>query len=95
MNRWAAAIWLFSAAGVILLAQPPGRLVDVNGRKLYLHCTGTGSPTVVLVAGGEAFSIDWALVQQVSRRKRVFAPTIARDWAGASQARRTKPSSRP
>lgn len=42
---------------------PPGRLVDVGGRKLHINCTGTGSPTVVLMAGGGAFSIDWALVQ--------------------------------
>src|SRR5580692_6704495 len=41
----------------------PGRMIDIGGRKLYLNCSGTGSPTVVLVAGGDAFSIDWALVQ--------------------------------
>lgn len=38
--------------------EPPGRLIDVGGRKLHLHCTGTGSPTIVLMAGGSAFSID-------------------------------------
>jgi pimeloyl-ACP methyl ester carboxylesterase len=42
---------------------PPGRLIDVGGRKLHLHCTGQGKPTVILVAGGGAFSIDWTLVQ--------------------------------
>lgn len=42
---------------------PPGRLIDIGGRKLHLYCTGTGSPTVILMAGGGAFSIDWALVQ--------------------------------
>ena len=42
---------------------PPGRLVDIGGRKLHLDCSGKGNPTVVLVAGGNAFSIDWALVQ--------------------------------
>lgn len=42
---------------------PPGRLVDIGGRKLHLYCTGKGSPTVILVAGGGAFSIDWARVQ--------------------------------
>jgi pimeloyl-ACP methyl ester carboxylesterase len=42
---------------------PPGRLVDIGGRKLHLNCTGKGSPTVILMAGGGAFSIDWALVQ--------------------------------
>lgn len=42
---------------------PPGRLIDVGGRKVHLECAGKGNPTVVLVAGGGAFSIDWALVQ--------------------------------
>jgi len=42
---------------------PPGRLVDIGGRALHLHCTGTGTPTVILMAGGGAYSIDWALVQ--------------------------------
>jgi len=42
---------------------PAGRLIDIGSRKLYLLCSGTGSPTVVLAAGGGAYSIDWALVQ--------------------------------
>jgi pimeloyl-ACP methyl ester carboxylesterase len=51
---------------------PPGRLIDIGARKLHLHCSGTGSPTVILMAGGGAFSIDWALVQpKVAERTRV------------------------
>jgi pimeloyl-ACP methyl ester carboxylesterase len=42
---------------------PPGRMVDIGGRSLHLNCEGKGSPTVILMAGGGAFSIDWALVQ--------------------------------
>ncbi len=42
---------------------PPGRLVNIGHRKLHLLCSGKGSPTVILVAGGGAFSIDWTLVQ--------------------------------
>jgi pimeloyl-ACP methyl ester carboxylesterase len=42
---------------------PPGRLIDIGHRKLHLYCTGNGTPTVILIAGGGAFSIDWALVQ--------------------------------
>lgn len=53
--------------GAVLAAQtltaPPGRMIDIGGRKLHLHCTGPGSPAVILVAGGSAFAIDWALVQ--------------------------------
>ena len=51
---------------------PPGKLIVVGGRKLHLYCTGTGSPTVILMAGGGAFSIDWALVQpKVAQSTRV------------------------
>ncbi len=33
----------------------PGELIDVGGHRLYLNCTGAGSPTVLLVSGlGEA-----------------------------------------
>lgn len=32
---------------------PTGRLIDVGGHRLHLHCSGTGTPTVVLEAGGE------------------------------------------
>jgi pimeloyl-ACP methyl ester carboxylesterase len=42
---------------------PPGSLVDIRGRKLHLLCSGKGSPTIILIAGGGAYSIDWALVQ--------------------------------
>src|SRR6267154_4674224 len=51
---------------------PPGELIDIGGRKLHLYCTGKGTPTVVLMAGGGAFSIDWALVQaEVAQNTRV------------------------
>jgi pimeloyl-ACP methyl ester carboxylesterase len=51
---------------------PPGKLVDIGGRRLHLYCTGAGSPTVILEAGASSFSIDWALVQPaVARTNRV------------------------
>lgn len=37
----------------------PGHLVDVGGRRLYIHCTGSGSPTVVLVSGLAEASTYW------------------------------------
>lgn len=42
---------------------PPGRLFNIGSRKLHMICSGKGSPTIVLIAGGGAFSIDWTLVQ--------------------------------
>ena len=35
-------------------------LVDIGGRNLYLECHGTGSPTVVLVAGGGSSARYWS-----------------------------------
>jgi pimeloyl-ACP methyl ester carboxylesterase len=48
-------------------ADGPGRLVDVGGYRLHLSCTGTGSPTVVLLNGLGETSPQWARV----------SPTIA------------------
>jgi pimeloyl-ACP methyl ester carboxylesterase len=39
-----------------------GGLVDLGGgRKMYLKCSGTGSPTVVLVGGLRASADDWSI----------------------------------
>src|SRR5256884_854155 len=37
----------------------PGHLVDVGGHRLYVRCTGSGSPTVVLVSGLAETSVYW------------------------------------
>lgn len=76
------------AAQVPDIGQPPGRMVDVGGRKLHLHCTGAGSPTVVLEAGASSFAIDWTLVQQeVTRTKRVCSYDRAGyGWSDSSTA---------
>lgn len=41
----------------------PGDIVDVGGYNLYLYCTGTGSPTVILEAGLEGDHSSWEQVQ--------------------------------
>jgi pimeloyl-ACP methyl ester carboxylesterase len=42
---------------------PPGNLVTVDGkRRLHVVCEGTGSPTVILEAGGTHFSTEYASV---------------------------------
>jgi pimeloyl-ACP methyl ester carboxylesterase len=38
----------------------PGQLVDVGGHRLHLDCAGTGSPTVVLEAGGGEMAANMA-----------------------------------
>jgi pimeloyl-ACP methyl ester carboxylesterase len=42
---------------------PPGNLVDLGGRRLHFHCTGSGSPAVIVENGYGGCSIDFALVQ--------------------------------
>lgn len=43
--------------------RPSGKLIDIGGRRLHINCSGKGKPTVILQAGGGAYSIDWFLVQ--------------------------------
>jgi hypothetical protein len=42
---------------------PVGQMVDVGGYRLNLHCTGQGSPTIVLESGLGGPGLQWALVQ--------------------------------
>ena len=51
---------------------PPGELAEVKGRAMHLHCTGEGSPTVVLEGGMSGGVLGWAWVQpEVAKTTRV------------------------
>src|SRR5687767_1517818 len=51
---------------------PPGKLIDIGGRKLHINGNGRGAPTVVLEAGASSYAIDWSLVQpEIARITRV------------------------
>jgi pimeloyl-ACP methyl ester carboxylesterase len=53
---------------------PHGQLYTVNGHQMHLVCTGEGSPTVILQAGGTADSTWWYWVQnQLAAHTRVCA----------------------
>lgn len=83
-------VWLAAAASMsaqtIDIGPAPGRLVDIGGRKLHVHCAGSGSPTVVLEAGASSFAIDWALVQpEIAKSTRVCS--YDRAGSGWSDAR--------
>jgi pimeloyl-ACP methyl ester carboxylesterase len=41
----------------------PGQLIDVGGRRINLHCMGTGAPTVILMSGLSSWSPNWYKVQ--------------------------------
>jgi len=57
----------------------PGKLVDLNGHRLHVNCTGRGKPTVVVENGLGDFSFDWALVQS---RVATFSRICTYDRAG-------------
>src|SRR5262245_20518336 len=42
---------------------PPGQLVDVGGFKMHIHCTGTGTPAVILESLSGGFSSYWGWIQ--------------------------------
>jgi pimeloyl-ACP methyl ester carboxylesterase len=55
---------LLAAAGQPAVSEDTARLVDIGGgRKMYVECRGTGSPTVVLVAGLKASADDWSITK--------------------------------
>jgi pimeloyl-ACP methyl ester carboxylesterase len=68
----------------------PGRMVSVDGHRLHLNCTGEGSPTVVLEAGGGYTSVEWSawIQPKLSDHTRV----CAYDRAGMGWS---KPSPKP
>jgi len=54
------------------LQAPAGQTYEVAGHKMFLHCTGTGSPTVVLSSGFGERSPSWAwIVNSVATATRV------------------------
>src|SRR4051794_27863812 len=61
----------------------PGQSYDVGGYRLYLNCTGSGSPTVVLESGLGEFSSTWArIAPAVSHTTRGCAYDPARQGLG-------------
>lgn len=66
---------VYQAAGTARDARkfsPLGRMVGVGGRRLHIHCTGKGSPTVVLDAGLPGSCLSWTFVQpEVAKFTRV------------------------
>lgn len=67
----------------------PGKLVDVDGRKMHIYCTGEGSPTVVLDSGlGDTYR-SWRRVQPEIAK---FTRVCSYDRAGLGYS---DPSSQP
>lgn len=66
---------------------PPGRLVDIGGRRMQIDCRGSGAPTVVFEAGLDMMgSLSWSRVHdEVARTTRACAYSRAGlMWSDAS-----------
>jgi pimeloyl-ACP methyl ester carboxylesterase len=70
---------------------PPGQMVDVGGYRLHIHCTGEGSPTVVIESGWGDMSASWGWVQpEVAKTTRICTYDRAgMGWSEASPEPRT------
>ena len=66
-------------------APPLGRYYEVEGRRLLLHQSGSGSPAVVFLAGGGAVGLDYLNVQ---RRAADLATSVIYDRAGTGWSER-------
>lgn len=70
---------------------PPGKLVDIGGYRLHIHCSGSGTPTVVIEAGWGDSSGSWGWVQpEVAKTTRVCTYDRAgMGWSETSSQPRT------
>lgn len=78
---------VLAQAGTPTSATPavPGALVGVGGRRLFLSCQGTGSPSVILEAGLNDGAAVWSAVQgEVAQTTRVCSYDRADVPGGAS-----------
>jgi pimeloyl-ACP methyl ester carboxylesterase len=88
LRNWSRRLVVYPVAAVMVLAAigggietavaaaPPmpaqGRMVDVGDHRLYLECTGAGSPTVVLSNGFSEHTSSWAwITPTISQTTRV------------------------
>src|SRR5687767_3363894 len=65
---------------------PPGELVDVGGYRLHINCTGTDSPTVIIVSGLGDWLTSWGGVVQPEVAKTTRVCTYDRAGLGWSEA---------
>jgi len=66
---------------IVPLPTAPGTMIDVGGYNLYLNCTGSGSPTVILEAGLSGDFTSWNTTQPEIAK---FTQVCSYDRAGLS-----------
>ena len=60
---WVLVLLLTACSSWLSASPSQGRLVNVGGYEMYLHCMGTGTPTVIMEAGLNDVAETWSLVQ--------------------------------
>ena len=89
MTCWLCGCESLIAAHGAKLFPAPGRLVELEGRKLQLDCRGGGAPTVVLEAGPDIYgSLAWSPIHdQLAAITRVCAYSHAGTmWSDTRQS---------
>lgn len=66
VGRFAVGLLVLALAGCAVAPSAPGKLIDVDGRKVHLDCTGveSQSPTFVIVGGMSGVSTFYTRLQQ-------------------------------
>jgi pimeloyl-ACP methyl ester carboxylesterase len=67
--------------------RPPGIMVDVDGQRLHVLCSGHGTPAVLLESGIAASSLSWSLV---APEVAAFTRVCAYDRAGLGWSDRSR-----
>jgi pimeloyl-ACP methyl ester carboxylesterase len=70
---------------------PPGQLVDVGGYKLHFKIQGQGDQTIIIEAGGGAWSLHWSQFQKnlAKHAKVITYDRAGYGWSDASPYART------
>jgi pimeloyl-ACP methyl ester carboxylesterase len=85
--RWQNAVALAALSGLMAgcgggSATPPadfaGQLALGNGRTLYMECRGSGSPTVILVAGLGERADNWMSLPDSAQAGQAVYPAVAK-----------------
>ena len=85
LRHWLLSTLFLASAGFSALAagSDVAGTVDIGGgRKMYLECRGTGSPTVFIVPGGRAAADEWTKDSPVFADVAAFTRVCAYDRPG-------------
>ncbi len=88
LSAFGGAYETYSESSDVSSYPMPGRLIDVGGHSLHIHCTGTGSPTVVLEPGlGEpSTAMAWIAADVATTTRVCVYDRAGRGWSESASA---------